>query len=225
MGRCTVVVFMLLFVCNMYGQQRFLSNHPRLLFTGAEEAAVKQLIQNNQLAGELAEFLKAKADTLAITPQKPYLKDKYGNILWTSRSYVNRLGTLALAYRLYGERKYLDAANEALLWVCNYPDWDPPHYLDTAEMATAVAIAYDWLYDALPISTKDLVKKCLYERAIVRVLREYERVAWEVGRNEKPIGTWYVTLVWCWPLWVLQKIIRKRPLSFLIMLPSICPTA
>ena len=84
MGRCTVVVFMLLFVCNMYGQQRFLSNHPRLLFTGAEEAAVKQLIQNNQLAGELAEFLKAKADTLAITPQKPYLKDKYGNILWPS---------------------------------------------------------------------------------------------------------------------------------------------
>ena len=175
MGRCTVVVFMLLFVCNMYGQQRFLSNHPRLLFTGAEEAAVKQLIQNNQLAGELAEFLKAKADTLVITPQKPYLKDKYGNILWTSRSYVNRLGTLALAYRLYGERKYLDAANEALLWVCNYPDWDPPHYLDTAEMATAVAIAYDWLYDALPTSTKDLVKKCLYERAIVRVLREYEK--------------------------------------------------
>ena len=88
---------------------------------------------------------------------------------------MNRLGTLALAYRLYGERKYLDAANEALLWVCNYPDWDPPHYLDTAEMATAVAIAYDWLYDALPISTKDLVKKCLYERAIVRVLREYEK--------------------------------------------------
>lgn len=80
-----------------------------------------------------------------------------------------------IAYRLYGERKYLDAANEALLWVCNYPDWDPPHYLDTAEMATAVAIAYDWLYDALPISTKDLVKKCLYERAIVRVLREYEK--------------------------------------------------
>lgn len=175
MGRCTTVLLMLLFVCNVYSQQRFLSNHPRLLFTGAEETAVKQLIQNDPLAGELAEFLKAKADTLTITPQKPYLKDKYGNILWTSRAYVNRLGTLALAYRIYGERKYLDAANEALLWVCNYPDWDPSHYLDTAEMATAVAIAYDWLYDTLPASTKELVKKCLYERAIVRVLREYEK--------------------------------------------------
>ena len=175
MGRCTTVLLMLLFVCNVYSQQRFLSNHPRLLFTGAEETAVKQLIQNDPLAGELAEFLKAKADTLTITPQKPYLKDKYGNILWTSRAYVNRLGTLALAYRIYGERKYLDATNEALLWVCNYPDWDPSHYLDTAEMATAVAIAYDWLYDTLPASTKELVKKCLYERAIVRVLREYEK--------------------------------------------------
>lgn len=175
MGRCTTVLLMLLFVCNVYSQQSFLSNHPRLLFTGAEETAVKQLIQNDPLAGELAEFLKAKADTLTITPQKPYLKDKYGNILWTSRAYVNRLGTLALAYRIYGERKYLDAANEALLWVCNYPDWDPSHYLDTAEMATAVAIAYDWLYDTLPASTKELVKKCLYERAIVRVLREYEK--------------------------------------------------
>ncbi len=175
MSRSTTVLLMLLFVCNVYSQQRFLSNHPRLLFTGAEETAVKQLIQNDPLAGELAEFLKAKADTLTITPQKPYLKDKYGNILWTSRAYVNRLGTLALAYRLYGERKYLDAANEALLWVCDYPDWDPPHYLDTAEMATAVAIAYDWLYDALPASTKELVKKCLYERAIVHVLREYKK--------------------------------------------------
>lgn len=175
MSRSTTVLLMLLFVCNVYSQQRFLSNHPRLLFTGAEETAVKQLIQNDPLAGELAEFLKAKADTLTITPQKPYLKDKYGNILWTSRAYVNRLGTLALAYRIYGERKYLDAANEALLWVCNYPDWDPSHYLDTAEMATAVAIAYDWLYDTLPVSTKELVKKCLYERAIVRVLREYEK--------------------------------------------------
>lgn len=175
MSRATTVLLMLLFVGNVYSQQRFLPNHPRLLFTGIEEIAVKQLMRNDPFAGELAEFLKAKADTLIITPQKPYLKDKYGNILWTSRAYVNRLGTLALAYRLYGERKYLDAANEALLWVCDYPDWDPPHYLDTAEMATAVAIAYDWLYDALPVSTKELVKKCLYERAIVHVLREYEK--------------------------------------------------
>ena len=180
----------------MYSQQRFLSNHPRLLFTGAEETAVKQLIQNDPLAGELAEFLKAKADTLTITPQKPYLKDKYGNILWTSRAYVNRLGTLALAYRIYGERKYLDAANEALLWVCNYPDWDPSHYLDTAEMATAVAIAYDWLYDTLPASTKELVKSVCTSVPSFACCVNMKRVVREVGRSARPTGMWYAIPVW-----------------------------
>lgn len=175
MSRSIALLFMLFVACATYGQQRYLTEHPRLLFTKAEEPAVKELIKSNPQAYELAEFLKAKADSLALLPQKEYLKDKYGNILWTSRAYVQRLGTFALAYRLYGEPKYIDAANNALLWVCAYPDWDPAHYLDTAEMATAVAIAYDWLYDVLPQTTKDIAKRCLYERAITRVLREYEK--------------------------------------------------
>lgn len=149
--------------------------HPRLLFTKAEEPAVKRLIQTDSLAGQLAAFLKLKADSLVGVSQLPYQMDKYGNMLHTSRAYVQRLTTLSLAYRIYKDTAYLNAANAALLWVCNYPDWDPKHYLDTAEMSTAVAIAYDWLYDALPPATKDLVKQCLYERAITIVLREYEK--------------------------------------------------
>ncbi len=175
MSRSIALLFMLFVVCGVCGQQRFLAEHPRLLFTKAEMPEVKKLITNNPQVRELAEFLKAKADSLAVVPQIEYQMDKYGNMLWTSRAYVQRLGTLALAYRIYGEQKYLDAANNALLWVCAYPDWDPKHYLDTAEMATAVAIAYDWLYDVLPQTTKDIAKRCLYERAITLVLREYEK--------------------------------------------------
>lgn len=175
MCRSIALLFILFVVCTAYGQQHFLAEHPRLLFTKAETLGIKELIKNNPQAHELAEFLKAKADSLASVPQKAYQMDKYGNMLWTSRAYVQRLGTLALAYRIYGGQKYLDAVNTALLWVCAYPDWDPKHYLDTAEMATAVAIAYDWLYDVLPQTTKDIAKRCLYERAITLVLREYEK--------------------------------------------------
>ena len=74
---------------------------------------------------ELADTLRSQADSIAQLPQIPYKFDKYGNMLWTSRADVARLGTLALAYRLYGDEKYLRAANEALLWVCNFPDLDP----------------------------------------------------------------------------------------------------
>lgn len=146
-----------------------------MLFTETETAEVKQLMKTDALAGELASYLKAQADSIAEAPQLPYKMDKYGALLWTSRAYVYRLGTLALAYRLYGEEKYLNAANETLLWVCGFPDWHPAHYLDTAEMTTAVAIAYDWLFAELPHATKQLVRASIYKNALHRVLVEYEK--------------------------------------------------
>ena len=151
------------------------STHPRLLFNKVEEKEVKKLIKKDPLAGKLASFLKGKADSMVVLPQLTYDLNKYGNILYTSRAYVTRLGTLSLAYRLYGEQKYLDAVNKTLLWICGYKDWDPKHFLDTAEMTTAVAIAYDWLFDALPESTRQKVKESIYKNAISIVLREYEK--------------------------------------------------
>lgn len=169
------VMFLFLGSYSAWGQHGWLPEHPRLLFTGAETSGVKQLMQTDLLAGELSLYLKAEADSIVNLEQLPYQMDKYGNMLYTSRAYLSRLGTLSLAYRLYGEQKYLDAANRALLWVCNYPDWDPKHYLDTAEMTAAVAIAYDWLFAELPHATKQLVKASIYKNAIYRVLREYEK--------------------------------------------------
>lgn len=151
------------------------STHPRLLFNKVEEKEVKKLIKKDPLARELASFLKEKADSMVVLPQLTYDLNKYGNILYTSRAYVTRLGTLSLAYRLYGEQKYLDAVNKTLLWICDYKDWDPTHFLDTAEMTTAVVIAYDWLFDALPESTRQKVKESIYKNAISIVLREYEK--------------------------------------------------
>lgn len=168
-------IFACLCVFSAFGKTEIQPHHPRLLFTTTEEKAVKKLIKKDPLARQLAAFLKTKADSIAEAPQIPYKMDKYGNMLWTSRAYVLRLGTLSLAYRLYGEQKYLDAANKTLLWVCGYKDWDPKHYLDTAEMTTAVAIAYDWLFDALPETTRKIIKGSIYKNAISNVLREYEK--------------------------------------------------
>lgn len=167
----------LLMACMVWGQQRFLPEHPRLLFLESEESEVKELMKTNKEVRQLADFLKAKADSITEVPQLQYGLDPYGQTLHLSRAYVLRLGTLALAYRLYGEKKYVDAVNESVLNVCAYPNWNPHgyNYLDTSEMATAVAIAYDWLYDVLPETTKRKVRECLYERAVSHVLREYEK--------------------------------------------------
>lgn len=173
--RSVMLLILLLMAGNGWSQTDFLPQHPRLLFTKAEEPAVKRLIRTDPLARKLAQFLKTKADSLLNTPQIPYALDKYGALLHTSRAYVARLTTLSLAYRIYGEKKYATKVNETLLWLCHYPDWHRAHYLDTAEMTTAVAIAYDWLYNALPPETKETVKRCIYDRAVSIVLNEYEK--------------------------------------------------
>ncbi len=173
--RFATLLTALIWTCNLWSQQRWLPEHPRLLFTGAETARVKHLIETDTLAARLADYLWKEADSIATAPLLPNKLDKYGALLWTSRAYVYRLGTLALAYRLTGDRKYLDAADKTLVWVCTFPDWHPSHFLDTAEMTAAVAIAYDWLYHDLPHDTRQLVRASIYRNALYRVLREYEK--------------------------------------------------
>lgn len=148
-----------------------LPDHPRLLFPKSEEKALFTLIKKDEIAGGLSDLLRKQADALLATEQIPFSKMQ----LSTSREYVYRLFTLSLAFRIYGDKKYADKVNEILLWVCSYPNWNQSHYLDTAEMTTAVAIAYDWLFDVLPQSAKDMVKKSIRDQALLPVSDEYDK--------------------------------------------------
>ena len=167
------VILTLFPILSIYAQSAPLLDHPRLLFTSNDEVRIKAMLDNNEQAESLAQFMLTQADSLLGLEQIPFALDQYGALLKTSRKYVFRLGTLSLAYRLTHDTKYADKVNETLLWVCHYPDWNPKHFLDTAEMSAGVSIAYDWLYDVLPAATKQLVRECLYQRAITIVLDEY----------------------------------------------------
>lgn len=61
-ARTALLLVFLLCSCRLWAQQRWLPEHPRLLFTGAETAKVKNLIQTDTLAARLAEYLKHEAD-------------------------------------------------------------------------------------------------------------------------------------------------------------------
>ena len=52
-----------------------------------------------------------------------------------------------------------DCSDEELEAACNFADWNPSHFLDTAEMSTAFALGYDWLYDYLTEEQRKFIEE------------------------------------------------------------------
>lgn len=144
-------------------------NHPRLFANNAEFAKMKKKIQkgDNEILNLLHENIMNLVENHGMSPRTiVYEKDASGKrLLAVSRETITRIFSDAYAFRFYGDEKYLHHAEEDLNAVCGFKDWNPSHYLDCAEMATAVAIGYDWLYPALQDSTKAKIVKRINEYA------------------------------------------------------------
>lgn len=153
----------------LYGKK--LLDHPRLLFTEEEKDLVLSKMKNDELLSDLISLLKLKAEEQLVLATIPYPEG--GDLLDISREHLYRIITLSMAYRIFNEKKYGYKAIEHLLNVCNYPDWNPSHFLDVAEMTTAVAIGYDWLYEILNESQRAKISKEIRDKAINLALKEY----------------------------------------------------
>jgi hypothetical protein len=87
-------------------------------------------------------------------------------LLGESRKAVRRVLTHALIYRISGDPRFLEGARREMLAAAGFPDWNPSHFLDTAEMSLALAIGYDWLFDELSARDRDTIRAALLEKGI-----------------------------------------------------------
>lgn len=143
--------------------QSGLAEHPRLFFSVEEESAVRAKAAGNPLLSQLMDLLRKEADlTLSEAPQA-FIPD--AELLAISREEVARMVKLSMAYRLFKDDRYARKVEEELVNVCQYPSWNPKHFLDVAEMTTAVAIGYDWCYDRLSAATRKLAEDAIRDKA------------------------------------------------------------
>lgn len=92
----------------------------------------------------------------------------------------------AMAWRLTGERVFFERCVKELDAACGLPDWNPAHFLDVAEMATAVAIGCDWLHADLTDDQRDRYRAALVGMAIEPAVRGLEKRAhWT-----RPVNNW-----------------------------------
>ncbi|MBI3682580.1 MAG: heparinase II/III family protein [Acidobacteria bacterium] len=157
--------------------------HPRLILLDSDLARIRDAIRSEPLARTAYERLKADADKLETAETVKY--EIIGpRLLTQSRRCLDRVYTLALLYRLDGERRYFDRTLRELHAAATFPDWNPSHFLDTAEMTHAFAIAYDWLYSALSAEQRTWIRRAIVEKGLDQAMPLYERQrGWVLARH------------------------------------------
>ena len=129
--------------------------HPRLFAAPADFARAKALARREGTVNAYAvRRALARADDLLDKPVLARIQTGR-RLLAVSRQALYRISHLAMAWRLTGERKYLERGERELRAVCAFSDWNPSHFLDVGEMSFAVALGYDWLYDGLSDAARD----------------------------------------------------------------------
>lgn len=129
----------------------------------------RQLGSFSEYTGKLNGYVIDNADALldmTVYPLMEYELDEEDSILPISREVINRTVILGCAWQITGERKYAERAWLELENVCGYDDWCTGHFLATAEIAFAVSVGYDWLFDYLTQEQKDLLAEKTLEYAV-----------------------------------------------------------
>ena len=140
-------------------------DHPRLLANGAELAALKERVQTEPLCAAVAKAVVHQADLMMSVP--PIKHEKQGRrLLGQSRQCVKHLLTLAMAFHLTNDQKYVSRAEKEMLVVADFADWNPSHFLDVAEMTFAMAIGYDWFYHELSDASRAKIRQAIVEKGV-----------------------------------------------------------
>lgn len=145
--------------------------HPRILMLNEEEDTISANIIANEIWNKLHQTILSECENLISTT--PLERIQIGRrLLDTSREALRRIFFLSYAYRLTKEQKYFERAEKEMLSVSSFTDWNPSHFLDTAEMTMAVSIGYDWLYTDLSPKSKLIIKEAILEKGLKPSLDE-----------------------------------------------------
>ncbi|MCK7616054.1 heparinase II/III domain-containing protein [Roseibium sediminicola] len=134
----------------------------------------QQLLRRNASRGngwrELAESIVSSASVLDGTDLPVTWEEGREVLLPTARTLALRSQSLVVAHVLTGEFSFLKTMLSDGLKAARLANWNPEHFLDTAEIAFAVACISKWSQPIASRSQLQELEKVLHERAVKRGL-------------------------------------------------------
>ena len=162
-----IKLLLLLFLLGSFAFAQEPVPHPRLLMRAGEELRIP------------SESMFARADSVivafsdAVLYEPPVTRTMVGRrLLHTSREALKRIFWLGYTYRVHGGEAYALKAIDEMLAVSAFPDWNPSHFLDVAEMTMGVAIGYDWLYDRMTPEERKTLARAIIDKGLKPALSE-----------------------------------------------------
>lgn len=152
--------------------------HPRLWFPQSAEAAVRERLAKDPLAGKLQAALMAEARSILKSRTCRHEIPDGKRLLAESRLALKNVTCTAWAWRISGDETFRLRTIAELEAACAMKDWNTSHFLDTAEMAAAVATGYDWLYQTLTPEQRAMCERALIDKALKPAASVYDKGGW-----------------------------------------------
>ncbi len=158
-------------------------DHPRLIIDNQTIPRIKTMIAQDTVAADIYRRIKRQADQYLKQDPSIYEIPDGRRLLSVSRRVKERVRTLALIYLLDGGQQYVDRVWAEIEAAAAFKDWNPSHFLDTAEMTYAFATAYDWLYDQWTDEQRRIMQEAIVEKGLKPGLEIYRKGNWWVRNH------------------------------------------
>jgi hypothetical protein len=153
-----------------YLKKNLRKSQPRLVYNPTIEKNLRKKLKTDPILQNIYQSIKYNAGMVMekelITVNIPDNPRSQRNQLGISRDFLWRINMLAMVYRMDKDPEILKRINDEVVAACNFPTWNPRHFLDVGEMSMAIAFALDWTAGDLPESTVTLAMKALIEKGI-----------------------------------------------------------
>lgn len=148
--------------------------HPRILITKDELPALRLKIENDEKVKEwMNDVIETADQSIGSEPLD------YGATDGVRMTYIcdlanERIRSCGFTYLMTGDEKYAQEVVTNVMNICSFPDWHPNHFLDTARLAMAVAVGYDWCYDYFTDEQKKTVRDALVEYSMKEIMKDFK---------------------------------------------------
>jgi len=153
------------------------AGHPRLIFTEEKFARIRAEINDpngDPIYKKLFSLLTTNCNRfLNETPSGYEIRDGI-RLMDVVEENSERMYNLAIMYNLTGDEKYARRAYEEMYVSACFVDFNPYHFLDVGQMASALGLCYDWMYNWMDDSQRKVIREAIIKKGIYPIIEDFD---------------------------------------------------